>query len=82
MAKEQGSVVWLRLPKGVNLEKLRKAGLAETVLCYGSSTCVAAPDFKKESGIVVQGAGDFASALREAGFVPQAACFGGDTCIV
>lgn len=72
-------VMWVRLPKPMNVKSLRKAGLAGAA-CYGGDTCIAAATMNPKAGIVIQT--DFENILRREGFQPDAACFGGDTCIV
>lgn len=79
-AASKETVLWLRLPKSVDLKKLKDLGL-EGAACYGGSTCIAASMPSPKVGILVAG-GDLQALLKKSGLTPRAACFGGDTCIV
>jgi hypothetical protein len=73
-------VMWLRLPRSMNLAELAKLGLKSDP-CFGGDTCIAATSMRSDVGIVVQA--DLEAALDKAGLSRRAdPCFGGDTCIV
>ena len=72
-------VMWVRLPKPVKVEELKKMGIPESA-CYGGNNCIAATSMDKNAGIIVTG--DLEGALAKVGIVPQARCFGGNSCIV
>ncbi len=86
MANKKGAgkdvVVWVRLPRGASINKIKEFAHASGV-CHGGDTCICAPVFTEQAGIVLQGKGlQFGEMIKEAGLQPSAACFGGDTCIV
>lgn len=73
-------VMWLRLPRAMDVAELKKLGLQGDV-CFGGDTCIAATSMRSDVGIVVQA--DLQAALDKAGLSRRAdPCFGGDTCIV
>jgi hypothetical protein len=79
-SKSKDVVMWLRLPKAMNVEELSKLGL-QGAACYGGDTCIAATTMRPDVGLVVQA--DLQNSLDKAGLSRRAdPCFGGDTCIV
>ncbi len=76
---EEEVVVWVRLPRAMDVEELKKMGL-DAAACYGGDTCVASTSFTPEAGIVVQPA--IEKLFSKAKLQPKARCFGGDSCIV
>lgn len=78
--KSEDVVMWLRLPRPMKVEELKKLGLAGAG-CYGGDTCIAATSTHSDAGIIVQA--DLKESLKKAGLSRRAdPCFGGDTCIV
>jgi hypothetical protein len=78
--KTEDVVMWLRLPRPMKVEELKKLGL-QGAGCFGGDTCIAATSAQASAGIVVQA--DLKESLKRAGLSRRAdPCFGGDTCIV
>ena len=78
--KTQDVVMWVRLPRTMKVDELKKLGLAGAA-CFGGDTCIAATSASPDAGIVVQA--DLRASLKKAGLSRRAdPCFGGDTCIV
>src|SRR5215467_2648008 len=76
----QDVVMWLRLPRPMKVEELKKLNL-QGAGCFGGDTCIAATAMHPDAGIVVQS--DLKQSLSKAGLSRRAdPCFGGDTCIV
>lgn len=82
-SRKKETIVWIRLPKEVSLQKLKKLGLEEA-RCFGGDTCIAATAMTKEAAIFVQGpkSKSLRQLLKNTGLNPKAECYGGDTCIV
>ena len=75
-------VMWLRLPRPMKVEELKKLGVKGSA-CFGGDTCIAATTPHSEAGLVVQTGADLQRVLDDAGLRRRAdPCFGGDTCIV
>jgi hypothetical protein len=78
--KSDEVVMWLRLPRSMKVEELKKLGLQGSE-CFGGDTCIAATSMRSDVGLVVQA--DLKDSLKKAGLSRRAdPCFGGDTCIV
>lgn len=78
--KTEDVVMWVRLPRPMDIKSLKKLGL-DGAACYGGDTCIAATTMQSDAGIVLQA--DLEQALKKAKLTGRAAaCFGGDTCIV
>ena len=78
--KSQDVVMWLRLPRAMKPEEIKKLGL-QGAGCFGGDTCIAATTMHPEAGMVVQA--ELKESLQKAGLSRRAdPCFGGDTCIV
>jgi hypothetical protein len=78
--KGEEVVMWVRLPRPMKAEELRKRGL-DGAACFGGDTCIAATTMRSDVGIVVQT--ELAEVLEKAKLTRRAdPCFGGDTCIV
>jgi hypothetical protein len=78
--KSEEVVMWVRLPRPMKAEELKKSGL-DGAACFGGDTCIAATTMRNDVGIVVQT--DLAENLERAKLTRRAdPCFGGDTCIV
>ncbi len=78
--KSQEVVMWLRLPRPMKVEELKKLGLGGAA-CFGGDTCIAATVANPDAGIIVEK--DLKASLTKAGLSRRAdPCFGGDTCIV
>jgi hypothetical protein len=78
--KSEDVVMWLRLPRAMKVDELKKLGLPEAG-CWGGDTCIAATSMHSEAGIVVTTG--LEESIKKAGLSRRAdPCFGGDTCIV
>jgi len=82
-SEERDVIVWMRLPKELSLEKIKKLGLDE-VACYGGDTCIAATSPSKGAALHVKGpkSQNLKQLLKKSGLNPRSECYGGDTCIV
>ena len=86
MANKKGTekdvVIWVRAPRGTSINKMKEFSPVAGV-CHGGDTCICAPTYTKEAGIVLQGEEvEFEELMEKAGLQPRAECFGGNTCIV
>ena len=78
--KSDDVVMWLRLPRAMKVEELKKLGL-QGAACFGGDTCIAATTRHPDAGIVVEA--DLQNSLDKAGLSRRGdPCFGGSTCIV
>ena len=78
--KKEEVVMWVRLPRPIDIKALKKLGL-EGAACFGGDTCIAATSMRPDAGIVLQT--DIEQALQRARLPRRPdICFGGDTCIV
>jgi len=77
MKKSEEMVMWVRLPKPMTVDEMRKLGVGGSA-CYGGDTCIAATTAATANGVVVQNTN--VNSLGTYGLKP-ADCYGGDTCI-
>jgi hypothetical protein len=83
MIRKEGEViVWVRMPREFNAEKIKELTDPETK-CGGNTICICAASFDTDASIVLQGDEELGEMLEKRGFHHKGTdCFGGDTCIV
>lgn len=74
-------VVWVRVPQGTDLKKLKKLGADAIAVLPADAGLAAIRPGEPPTTIVSPRSPELRKLLEEAGLNPEAACYGGDTCI-